>query len=79
MLDFDPRDYDSRDRDDRRPDLSRDGYGDQGARKLEPPTRDPGEVAIRHVEPPRGPRREPVPSRRQQPAALTALIEALRL
>jgi DNA-binding PadR family transcriptional regulator len=60
MLDFDPRDFDSHDRDDRRPGLSRGGHGSQPAREPEPPTRDPREIAVRHVDLPRGPRREPV-------------------
>jgi len=60
MLDFDPRDFDSRDRDDRRPDLSRGGHGEQAARELDRATCDPRDIAIRHVDPPRGPRREPV-------------------
>jgi DNA-binding MarR family transcriptional regulator len=60
MLDFDPRDFDSRDRDDRRPDLSRGGHGDPAARELDRSTRDPRDVAVRHMDLPRGPRREPV-------------------
>lgn len=60
MLDFDPRDFDSHDRDDRRPDLSRGGHSDPAARELERSTRDPRDIAVRHVDLPRGPRREPV-------------------
>jgi DNA-binding MarR family transcriptional regulator len=60
MLDFDPRDFDSLDRDDRRPDLSRGGHSDPAARELDRSTGDPRDVAVRHVDLPRGPRREPV-------------------
>jgi DNA-binding MarR family transcriptional regulator len=60
MLDFDPRDFDSHDRDDRRPDLSRGGHSDPAARELDRSTHDPRDIAVRHVDLPRGPRREPV-------------------
>src|SRR5512133_1459543 len=60
MLDFDPRDFDSHDRDDRRPDLSRCGHSDAAARELDRTTHDPRDIAVRHVDLPRGPRREPV-------------------
>jgi hypothetical protein len=61
MLDFDPRDFDSRDRDDdRRPALGRGGHTPDNARMPERATRDPRDIAIRHVDLPRGPRREPV-------------------
>jgi hypothetical protein len=60
MLDFDPRDFDSHDRDDRRPDLSRGGHSEPAAREVDRPTRDPRDIAVRHVDLPRGPRREPV-------------------
>src|SRR5512138_2286865 len=61
MLDLDPRDFDPRDRDDdRRPDLGRGGHTPDNARVPESSTRDPRDIAIRHVGLPRGPRREPV-------------------
>ena len=58
MLDFDPRDFDSHDRDDRRPHLSRGGHSDRAARELERSTGDPRDIAVRHVDLPRGPHRE---------------------
>ena len=64
MHDFDPRDFDSRDRDDdRRPDLGRGGHAPENARVPDRATRDPRDIAIRHVDLPRGPRREPVRGR----------------
>jgi len=61
MLDFDPRDFDPRDRnDDRRPDLGRGGHTPEDSRAPERATRDPRDIAIRHVNLPRGRRREPV-------------------
>jgi hypothetical protein len=60
MHDFDPRDFTSHDRDDRRPDLSRGGHGEHTARGPDRATRDPRDVAVRHVDLPSGPRREPV-------------------
>jgi hypothetical protein len=61
MLDYDPRDFDPRDRnDDRRPDPGRGGHTPDNARIPERATRDPRDIAIRHVDLPRGPRREPV-------------------
>jgi len=57
MLDFDPREFDSRDGDDRRP---RPGHTPDDGRAPERATRDPRDIAIRHVDLPRGPRREPV-------------------
>jgi hypothetical protein len=60
MLDFDPRDFDARDRDDRRPDFSRGGHSDPAARELDRSTHHPRDIAIRHVDLPRGPAREPV-------------------
>lgn len=63
MIDFDPRDDDPRDRDDRRPELGRRGHTDRAAREPERATRDPRDVAVRHLDLPRGPRREPVRAR----------------
>jgi hypothetical protein len=60
MQDFDPRDLTSHDRDDRRPDLRRGGHGDQAGRGPDRATRDPRDIAVRHVDLPSGPRREPV-------------------
>ena len=61
MFDFDPRDFDTRDRDDdRRPDLGRAGHTSDNARVPERATPDPRDIAIRHVDLPRGPSREPV-------------------
>jgi hypothetical protein len=60
MHDFDPRDFTSHDRDDRRPDLSRGGHSDHAARGPDRATRDPRDIAVRHVDLPTGPRREPV-------------------
>lgn len=61
MLDFDPRDFDSRDRDDdRRPDLGRGGHTPDQGRAPERGVRDPRDIAIRHVDLPGGPRREPL-------------------
>jgi DNA-binding PadR family transcriptional regulator len=60
MHDFDPRDFTSHERDDRRPDLSRGGHGEHAARGPDRATRDPRDIAVRHVDLPSGPRREPV-------------------
>jgi len=60
MHDVDPRDFTSHDLDDRRPDLSRGGQGDHAGRAPDRATRDPRDIAIRHVALPRGLRRESV-------------------
>jgi hypothetical protein len=60
MHDLDPRDFSSHDRDDQRPDLSRGGQGEQAARSPDRATGDPRDIAVRHVNLPRGPHREPV-------------------
>jgi DNA-binding PadR family transcriptional regulator len=60
MHDFDPRDFTSHDRDDRRADLSRAGHGEHASRRPDRATRDPRDIAVRHVDLPNGPRREPV-------------------
>jgi hypothetical protein len=60
MHDLDPRDFTSHDRDDQRPDLSRGGHSEHAARDRERATQDPRDTAVRHVNLPTGPRREPV-------------------
>ena len=60
MHDFDPRDFTSHDRDDRRLDLIRGGHGEHAARSPDRATGDPRDIAVRHVDLPSGPRREPV-------------------
>ena len=60
MHDIDPRDFEPREHEDRRPQLGRgSGVGD-GVREPDTPTRDPRDVAVRHVDLPIGPRREPL-------------------
>ena len=60
MHDIDPRDFEPREHEDRRPQLGRGSGVADGVRGPDTPTRDPRDVAGRHVDLPIGPRREPL-------------------
>ncbi len=60
MRDIDPRDYEPREHEDRRPQLGRGSGAADDVRGPDRPTSDALDVAVRHVDLPIGPRREPL-------------------
>lgn len=60
MRDIDPRDYEPREHEDRWPQLGRGGGAADGVRGPDRTARDPRDIAVRHLDLPIGPRREPL-------------------